>query len=304
LQEVNKESQHAADYQEKSEIASEILRHPSLRHSSRRASMLRSISRGSSANSNRHSFSAIFGVPTGLDLTELDTPSVALQKSPEVPISRLAYLNKPEIPAILIGTIGAAISGVVLPIFGLLISSATKTFFEPPHELRKDSNFWAIMFLVLGLIAFLSAPVRSYYFGVAGCKLIERIRAMCFEKVVRMEVGWFDEPENSSGAIGARLSADAATLRALVGDALAQIVQNIASVVAGLVIAFSASWQMAFVVLSLVPLLGMNGYIQRRSLGGFSADAKVCSIDNYNDSFYCQIVSFFISRLNLVAGNV
>jgi ATP-binding cassette subfamily B (MDR/TAP) protein 1 len=145
---------------------------------------------------------------------------------------------------------------------------------------------------------------RSYYFGVAGCKLIERIRAMCFEKVVRMEVGWFDEPENSSGAIGARLSADAATLRALVGDALAQIVQNIASVVAGLVIAFSASWQMAFVVLSLVPLLGMNGYIQRRSLGGFSADAKVCSIDNYNDSFYCQIVSFFISRLNLVAGNV
>ncbi|KAL0436041.1 UNVERIFIED_CONTAM: ABC transporter B family member 21 [Sesamum radiatum] len=44
-----------------------------------------------------------------------------------------------------------------------------------------------------------------------------------------MEVGWFDEPQNSSGVIGARLSADAATIRALVGDALAQLVQDLSA---------------------------------------------------------------------------
>ena len=49
-----------------------------------------------------------------------------------------------------------------------------------------------------------------------------------------MEVSWFDEPENSSGAIGARLSADAASVRALVGDALGLLVQNFATVLAGL----------------------------------------------------------------------
>ncbi|RRT66148.1 hypothetical protein B296_00018134 [Ensete ventricosum] len=43
-------------------------------------------------------------------------------------------------------------------------------------------------------------------------KLIRRIRLMTFQKVVNMEIEWFDDPENSSGAIGARLSADAATL--------------------------------------------------------------------------------------------
>jgi ATP-binding cassette subfamily B (MDR/TAP) protein 1 len=293
LQEVNKESQHAVDDQEKSDITLESLGQSSLRQSSRRSSLPQSISQGSSANSSRHSFSVAFGVPTGFDVTdtaatEQDTPSVAPEKSPEVPIRRLAYLNKPEIPVILIGTIAAIISGVLLPIFGLLISSAIKTFFEQPHELRKDSKFWAIMFVVLGLVGFLSSPIRSYFFAVAGCKLIERIRAMCFEKVVRMEVGWFDEPENSSGAIGARLSADAATVRALVGDTLGQIVQSIASVVAGLAIAFYASWQMAFIVLALVPLLGVNGYVQRRSMKGFSADAKVCS--TVDDSFYCCVM--------------
>ena len=186
---------------------------------------------------------------------------------------------------ILIGTIAAIIIGVLLPIFGLLISSAIKTFSKPHHELRKDSKRLALVFIVLGLIAFLSTPIRSYLFAVAGCKLIERIRAMCFKKVLHIEVGWFDEPENSSGSIGVRFSLDAATVHTLVGDALAQIVQSIASVVAGLVFAFEASWQMSFIVLALVPLLGVNVYAQRRSMNGFSADAKVCSTTN--DSFYC-----------------
>jgi len=90
-----------------------------------------------------------------------------------------------------------------------------------------------------------------------------------------MEVGWFDEPEHSSGAIGARLSADAASVRALVGDALGLIVQNIATALTGLIIAFVASWQLAFIVLVLVPLIGMNGYIQMKFMKGSGTDAKV-----------------------------
>jgi len=98
---------------------------------------------------------------------------------------------------------------------------------------------------------------------------------MCFEKVVNMEVSWFDEPEHSSGAIGARLSADAASVRALVGDALGLLVQNLATAIAGLLIAFLANWQLSLIILVLIPLMGLNGYIQIKFLKGFSADAKV-----------------------------
>jgi ATP-binding cassette subfamily B (MDR/TAP) protein 1 len=131
------------------------------------------------------------------------------------------------------------------------------------------------MFMTLGLASFLVFPTQTYLFSVAGGKLIQRIRSICFEKVVHMEVGWFDEPEHSSGVIGARLSADAATVRALVGDSLAQMVQNIASATAGLVIAFTACWQLALIILVLIPLVGLNGIIQIKFMKGFSADAKV-----------------------------
>ncbi|KAK9148691.1 hypothetical protein Scep_007448 [Stephania cephalantha] len=41
------------------------------------------------------------------------------------------------------------------------------------------------------------------------------------------------------------------------------------------VIAFSANWILAFVILVLLPLVGLNGYIQLKFMKGFSADAKM-----------------------------
>ncbi|KAK8570318.1 hypothetical protein V6N13_003005 [Hibiscus sabdariffa] len=274
LQEINKGSKKVTSI---SDITPE-----SFRQSSLKRSLKRSISRGSSmGNSDHHSFSASFGLPTGMNVNDsamVDTEDHSkqpLKQPPEVSIRRLAYLNKPELPVILLGTIAAAINGVILPTYGILISRVINTFFKPPDELRDDTRFWSLIFMTLGLVALLASPSRTYFFSIAGCKLIQRIRSMCFEKVVRMEVGWFDETDNSSGSIGARLSADAATIRGLVGDALAQMVSNLASVIAGLVIAFVASWQLAFIVVGLIPLIGVNGYVQVRFIKGFSADAKM-----------------------------
>ncbi|KAJ0453574.1 putative ABC-type xenobiotic transporter [Helianthus annuus] len=194
---------------------------------------------------------------------------------PQVPLRRLAYLNKPEIPVLIIGSIAAIINGTVYPMFSILLSRMIKTFYEPPHKLRSDSKYWSVMFLLLGLVAFVAYPGRSYLFAVAGSKLIKRIRSLCFEKVVNMEVGWFDKPENSSGAIGARLSVDAASVRGLVGDALAQIVQDSASVATGLVIAFAACWQLALIILAMIPLMSANGYVQMQAMKGLSSDSKL-----------------------------
>ncbi|KAK4407871.1 ABC transporter B family member 11 [Sesamum angolense] len=277
LQEENRDSEQVDD-KEKSDITMD-----SGQRSSQRMSFMRSISRGSSGkgNSSRHrSLSVTLGLPVTFNVSEsaVENSDVTSTKTtgrpPKVPIRRLAYLNKPEVPVLIAGAISAIANGAIMPIFGILISSVIKTFFESPHKLRKDSKFWALMFVVLGCASLIAYPARTYLFGVAGQKLIRRIRLMCFEKVVNMEVGWFDEPEHSSGMIGARLSADAATVRALVGDALAQIVQDLSSATVGLAIAFAASWQLALIILAMIPLIGLNGYVQIKFMKGFSGDAK------------------------------
>ncbi|KAK7347966.1 hypothetical protein VNO80_22511 [Phaseolus coccineus] len=157
---------------------------------------------------------------------------------------------------------------------GLLISHMINTFFEPADELRKDSKFWSLIFVAISVGAFIFIPLRSYFFGVAGSKLIKRIRLMCFEKIVHMEIGWFDKAENSSGVLGARLSTDAASIRTLVGDALGLLVQDIATAFTALATAFEANWQLSLIILVLVPLVLLNGCVQMKSVQGFSKDAK------------------------------
>ncbi|KAJ0980024.1 hypothetical protein J5N97_015498 [Dioscorea zingiberensis] len=273
----------------------------SARKSSQHLSLNRSISRGSSlGNSGRRSFTQTFGLPVGVETQEsnLEEGNAKLpsKEYKEVPLRRLAFLNKPEIPVLILGAFASFINGLVFPIFALLLSSVINTFYQPPDKLKKDSKFWSLMYLVFGVVSFVALPASTYFFGIAGAKLIRRVRLMTFEKIVNMEIEWFDDPENSSGAIGARLAADAATVRGLVGDALSLLVQNITTLVAGLVIAFAANWQLSLIILALIPLIGINGYVQIKFMKGFSADAKMM----YEDA--SQVATDAVGSIRTVAS--
>ncbi|CAI5536824.1 unnamed protein product [Closterium sp. Naga37s-1] len=190
-------------------------------------------------------------------------------------IIRLATLNKPEWPYALVGTIFAACYGFIIPFFALILSNIITTFYNPDiSQMRSDADFWASLFVVLGASACVTSFFQYMFFGVVGNALIRRVRVMCFATVLRQEIGWFDMEENSSGAIGARLATDAAQVRNMVGDQLALIVQNTATLCTGLVIAFRANWQLSLLVLALIPLLAIAGTMQIRAIQGFADDAK------------------------------
>ena len=173
------------------------------RSASIKKSLRRSLSRGSS--SSRHSFTLSLGLPGPINIPEIEgkydqESSIKKEVGTETPlrvsIKRLAYLNKPELPVLLLGSVAAMINGVLFPIYGLLLSSSIEMFFKPPRELKKDSRVWSLLFLGLGFIALVISPVQNFLFGVAGGKLIRRIRSMSFEKVVHQEISWFDNAAN------------------------------------------------------------------------------------------------------------
>uniref|UniRef100_A0A0E0CJU1 MDR-like ABC transporter n=1 Tax=Oryza meridionalis TaxID=40149 RepID=A0A0E0CJU1_9ORYZ len=207
-------------------------------------------------------------------LTEDEIEGCDDTKSGKNVLRRLLHLHKPETAILLLGCIAASANGAILPVFGLLLSSAINAFYEPPHKLRKDSVFWAEIYVILGVVSIFIIPVQHTLFNMAGGKLIERIRALSFSRVVYQDIGWFDDPLNSSGAIGARLSADAASVKSIAGDVLSLIVQSISTVLVGIVIAMIANWKLAFIVLCFVPCVFAQSYAQSRLMRGFGADAK------------------------------
>nr|CAB3473239.1 unnamed protein product [Digitaria exilis] len=254
----------------------------------------RSVSKGSSSggHSNRHSFSTSPRQPDPTEFNpasniEEDTTHKVMPIGPKkASIARLFCLNKPEAVVLALGSIIAAMHGTVMPLFGTLISTAIKTFYEPPEKLPKDSRFWAIMFVALGAYCFALTPVEYFLFGLAGGKLVERIRSLMFQSVMRQDINWFDKPEHSrsipiksfnscySGLIGARLSINALFVKRLVGDNLALNVQNLSTAISGLTIAMVANWKLTLIITVVVPFVGFQAYAQMLFLNGLTKNAK------------------------------
>lgn len=115
----------------------------------------------------------------------------------ESSIFRLVAYSKPETPYFIVGGIAALANGITLPIVSLLLSNLIATYYQPDKaKLKRDANFWSLMYLVLACGIFIVCPAQFYSFAVIGHRLIRRLRRLTFDKVLRNEVAWFDEDDN------------------------------------------------------------------------------------------------------------
>uniref|UniRef100_A0ACD5YPE4 Uncharacterized protein n=1 Tax=Avena sativa TaxID=4498 RepID=A0ACD5YPE4_AVESA len=263
--------------------------HSISQHNSRQPSFERDLSRHSSEGGSRRN-SQTFSLQEHQNNENDDV------ESRQNAIRWLLNFHKPEIPILLCGCAAAAVNGAILPVFGLLISRAITTLYEPLNKLRKDSVFSAEIYVALGVISIIVNPVQSTLFNIAGGKIIKRIRAASFRQVVYQEMGWYDDPLNSSGAIGSRLSADAASIKIIAGDALSLIVQTICTGIVGLIIALLANWKLALIIFCILPCVIAQTYFQLRFVRGFAANAK----EMYEQA--STIASDAISNIRTVAS--
>ncbi|KAI3888344.1 hypothetical protein MKX03_003096 [Papaver bracteatum] len=176
----------------------------------------------------------------------------------------LAYSNKAEVVILILGLVASGIKGLMPPILGFLLSRIIRIFYEEPNELLRDARIWSLMFVALGYVGLIFIPMQQYFLGVAGGKLVQRIRSLCFEKIVHQEMSWFDDHTNSSGALGTWLSTDALRVQTLVGDYLSLWVQNISTTTVALLMAFISSWKYTLVLIMLLPLFSLEGYAQMK----------------------------------------
>ena len=99
---------------------------------------------------------------------------------------------------------------------------------------------------------------------MVGSKLTHRIRLKAFACLLRQETAYFDQPENSSGAISVRLSSDAASLEQMVGIRLGAICGALAVSCVGFVFGIFFSWELTIIVVVYIFLVIIGSYIETR----------------------------------------
>ncbi|KAI1898297.1 hypothetical protein AGOR_G00070870 [Albula goreensis] len=191
------------------------------------------------------------------------------------PVARILGYNKSEWPYMLLGSVGAAINGSVNPIYAILFSQILGTFsIRDLNEQRKQIDGICVLFVIVGIVSFFSQFIQGYAFGKSGELLTRKLRKLGFQAMLKQEVGWFDNPMNSPGALTTRLATDASMVQGATGSQIGMVVNSLTSVGAAFIIAFYFSWKLTLVVMCFLPLIALSGVIQAKMLTGFANEDK------------------------------
>ncbi|KAI8816005.1 P-loop containing nucleoside triphosphate hydrolase protein [Fimicolochytrium jonesii] len=189
------------------------------------------------------------GLPAAIADVETDRTTLDIFK-------RLLVLNRPEAFYMTIGVIGAIVNGVTQPIFAILFGRFIGVFALPDlNDMRSQANFWAAMFLVIGIANLIASFVKFAMFGISGEKLTTRLRDKSFRAMMRQNIAWFDIEEHSVGALTSNLSNDAQNVQNMSGQIAGNLIELAACIAGGAVVAVSTGWKLGLVVLATLPLM-------------------------------------------------
>ncbi|KAG0493309.1 hypothetical protein HPP92_004303 [Vanilla planifolia] len=110
----------------------------------------------------------------------------------------------------LLGGAGAIVFGAVKPVYCYALGGLIMVYFIKDHDEMKDkTRTYALIFVGLSVVSLVVNILQHYNLGVMGENLTRRVRERMLSKILTFEVGWFDEEENSTGAICSRIANNA-----------------------------------------------------------------------------------------------
>ncbi|OVA18271.1 ABC transporter [Macleaya cordata] len=222
---------------------------------------------------NERSHSKDFSRPLStfddMPVKQKDSKDTQHQKPPS--IWRLVELSFPEWLYCLLGSIGAAIFGSFNPLLAYVLALIMVTYYRHDgHHLRNEVDKWCMVIVGMGIATVVANFLQHFYFGIMGEKMTERVRRMMFSAILRNEVGWFDEEENSADNLSMRLANDATFVRAAFSNRLSIFIQDTTAVIVALLIGMLLEWRLALVALATLPVLTVSAIAQKLWLAGFS----------------------------------
>ncbi len=85
------------------------------------------------------------------------------------------------------------------------------------HYITSQGSFWAGMFVILGVCAVTFHTAAAWGLGHVGERLACWLRHSCFEAMMRRNIGYFEMPENSLGALMSRLQTETQQIHKISG---------------------------------------------------------------------------------------
>lgn len=184
-------------------------------------------------------------------------------KSSRVSSGRLYSMVTPDWMFGVSGTICALFAGALMPLFALGITQALVSYYMDWDTTRHEVKKISLLFCVGAVVTVIIHAIAHLSFGIMGERLTLRVREEMFSAILRNEIGWFDNTENTSSMLASRLESDATLLRTVVVDRATILIQNVGLIITSFIIAFVLNWRLTLVVIATYPLI-ISGHISEK----------------------------------------
>ncbi|KAH8481522.1 hypothetical protein H0E87_029116 [Populus deltoides] len=202
---------------------------------------------------------------------------------------QLISMAAPEWKASLIGCIAALGYGLIQPLHSFCMAALLSVYFTNDHsEIRSQTRIYCFAFLAFAVFTILTNVIQHYYFGITGESLTKRLREEIFHKILTFEIEWFDQENNSTGAVCSRLATDAAMVRNLVVDRLSFLTQATSAATLAVVLGLVLSWRLALVAISLQPCIIAAFYLRVMTMRTMSK--KILKAQNRSSNLASEAV--------------
>ncbi|KAJ0027161.1 hypothetical protein Pint_35702 [Pistacia integerrima] len=188
---------------------------------------------------------------------------------------RLAKMNSPEWVYALVGSIGSVICGSLSAFFAYVLSAVLSVYYNPDHAyMSRQIEKYCYLLIGLSSAALVFNTLQHSFWDIVGENLTKRVREKMLTAVLKNEMAWFDQEENESARIAARLALDANNVRSAIGDRISVIVQNTALMLVACTAGFVLQWRLALVLIAVFPVVVAATVLQKMFMQGFSGDLE------------------------------
>jgi ATP-binding cassette, subfamily B (MDR/TAP), member 1 len=192
-------------------------------------------------------------------------------------IKFIAAFNKKEWMFMLIGLTFSIVGGGGQPTQGVFFAKVITSLARPlsqAHKIRSDVDFWCLMYLMLGFVQLLAMSTQGIAFAFCSERLIHRARDRAFRAMLRQDISFFDEEENSTGALTSFLSTEATHLAGISGVTLGTLLSVTTTLFSAIIISLAIGWKLALVTMSTIPVVLGCGFCRFWVLARFERVAR------------------------------
>ncbi|CAL1611148.1 unnamed protein product [Knipowitschia caucasica] len=198
------------------------------------------------------------------------------------PIALFRFAKSSDILLIVVATLGAMVSGVLLPLMCVVFGDMTDSFVDfskvPPNisyinitinnTLQEDMTRYAIYYSIMGAVMMVAGYLNIALWTISAGRQVKRIRKLFFHSIMQQEIGWFDV--NETGELNTRLTDDVYKIQEGIGDKVGLLLQAFTTFVSSFVIGFIKGWKMTLVILAVSPVLGIAAGLFSKVLATFT----------------------------------